>query len=612
MNKFAVDVDNVGGIDSLSFRAENSPVLISGSNSTNKTSLLQAISFALGTDSVPIRSGADEASVTLTFDGKTVTRTCTRTNYGTDISGESWLDNAEDKELLEYFAALLEFNPVRSEVRQNGDFEDIVKSPIDLDEIERRQSEKIEEKRKLQRQIDDLEDIEERITECEDELDQKRERAEKLEDELESLHQRQSDSDNDELEELREKRGDLVANREQCSGQIESIESAIDRLEDRQTELQEQIESAREKANSYDTASLKKEQDDLQSDLSNVDRRIDILQSVLMANREMLNSKFTGILGQEASLMEDTARCWTCGNAVPLDDYDDMIGELETLIAEDKRKKQQYQPEIEELEEQISEAESAKRRVTELETEKRQVEEKIDERKASLETTEERLETIEAEIAELDEEIEKYEEDRTSEVIDLTAEIEETRVAVHSAQSDVDRLENRLDELEEKHTRRQEMRTQIEKLSEEIRELTETIEKLEIQLREEFNEAMDELLEVLKFEKIARVWLDGSFDLIIAREIDGKVRQDSLNHLSESEREMVGLVLALAGYITYDLSDNIPYLLLDTLGAFDTKRAKRLIEYFDQKTDYLVVATRSEIADDLNGDTVDEEMRVNT
>jgi hypothetical protein len=115
---------------------------------------------------------------------------------------------------------------------------------------------------------------------------------------------------------------------------------------------------------------------------------------------------------------------------------------------------------------------------------------------------------------------------------------------------------------------------------------------------------MDELIDILDFDRIERIWLDGSFDLVIAREVDGAVREDSLEHLAESEREMIGLVLALAGYLTYDLPEKVPVLLIDTLGAFDTTRTERLIQFFSERTEYLVVAVRTELGDRIPGSTV--------
>jgi uncharacterized protein YhaN len=101
---------------------------------------------------------------------------------------------------------------------------------------------------------------------------------------------------------------------------------------------------------------------------------------------------------------------------------------------------------------------------------------------------------------------------------------------------------------------------------------------------------MDDLLAALDFERIERIWLDGNFELVIAREVDGSVRADTIQHLAESEREIIGLVLGLAGYITYDMSEVSPVLALDSLGAFDSARTERLIDYFADRSDLLLAS----------------------
>jgi hypothetical protein len=53
---------------------------------------------------------------------------------------------------------------------------------------------------------------------------------------------------------------------------------------------------------------------------------------------------------------------------------------------------------------------------------------------------------------------------------------------------------------------------------------------------------------------------------------------------------MIGLVLGLAGYLAYDTHDIAPVLVLDSLGAFDSERTERLVDYFADRTDVLLAA----------------------
>lgn len=63
-----------------------------------------------------------------------------------------------------------------------------------------------------------------------------------------------------------------------------------------------------------------------------------------------------------------------------------------------------------------------------------------------------------------------------------------------------------------------------------------------------------------------------------------------MDHLSESERELVGLVFALAGYLVHKVYEQVPFMLLDSVEAFDSERLSTLIDYLADYADYLVVA----------------------
>jgi hypothetical protein len=66
--------------------------------------------------------------------------------------------------------------------------------------------------------------------------------------------------------------------------------------------------------------------------------------------------------------------------------------------------------------------------------------------------------------------------------------------------------------------------------------------------------------------------------------------EDRVQHLSESEREVIGLVVALAGYVTHDVYQEVPVMLLDSLEAIDSDRIAALVEYLSGFVPTLVVA----------------------
>lgn len=600
-----LELENVGGIEHKELSLTEGPTFIQGPNAANKSSFLKGLLFALGSRTVPVRSGADEARVALTVDGQGVERVARRTESGIETEGEAWVTDPDDVTLLERFAGLLGTNALRSAVARNEDVESLLKEPMDVEALERERERKVGRKRELTEAVESAGDVEGRLETTERDLADKRERLEALEAHLAELRDERDPVETDDtLEALREERTELRSEAAECETQIEELEAAIDRLEARRGELVADLKEAREAAEGTDAEALQRERESVQSELEDVTERLDVLQSVLTANREMLDSGFTGALGREAGLMGDEVTCWACGQRASVADVEETVDELVALVEADKRRKREREPEIEALTEEIERAREAEREVRRLESETETVERKLEERRESLEERRDRRRAIRERLDDLDEEIAARRADQASAQSDLAEEIEETRVEAERTRREVKRLEETRESLRERRRALQRKREEADRLSEEITALTDRIENRERELRTVFNETMDELLGTLAFEGIERVWLDGEFDLVVARSVDGRTRSDAVEHLAESEREMVGLVLALAGFVTYDVDDVSPVLVLDSLGAFDAERTRRLVGYFADETDYLVATVHPESAVEAAFDTL--------
>jgi chromosome segregation ATPase len=602
MSEVKLEVKNIGGIAQGSFSFGPGTTLIVGRNASNKTSFLRSLQFALGIDEIPVRSGADRASVQLNLHGREIKRQAKRNGTGYVISGDGWVSEPDETLVVKRFSCLLSTNPLRTAVEKSEDVESLLKEPIDIEALEAERAEKLSRKRDLRRDLKQLDDIETRLAGREDELAEKRERIETLGSKLDDLYdeQEESESDDDELEKLREERTDLRTKRGNYQSQIEELERTIERLIDRRSEIKSEIEEAREQTESHDIEALKRERDSIRQELAEITERIDVLQSVLSANRELLNSDYAGSLGYEAGLMNDEISCWACGNPTDRSDFENTIDELQELLKQDKQNKREREPELSEIESKIEEVNEARRRVQELKSELSNIDQRLQQRRDSLDKKRTDLDHIESELEDISTEIEAYESERAESRSGLATEIEETRLELQTLRREADRLKETIEELEEKRSQREQKQKEVEQLNADIQSLTSKIENREQDLQDVFNETMDELIETLDFERIERVRLTGGFKLVIAREVDGVVREDSIEHLAESEREVIGLVLGLAGYLVYDVKEVSQLLLIDSLGALDATRTERLIEYFSESTQYFLAAVHPEIADKLS------------
>ena len=176
-------------------------------------------------------------------------------------------------------------------------------------------------------------------------------------------------------------------------------------------------------------------------------------------------------------------------------------------------------------------------------------------------------------------------------------------------------IKERLEEEPDLESRREEINDEIESLRTKI-------ERIEQQAIEEFNDHMDTVLELLEYGNLERIWLERTetevregrrkvtksvFDLHIVRQsTGGTTYEDTVEHLSESEREVTGLIFALAGYLAHNVYETVPFMLLDSLEAIDSNRIATLIEYFGEYSDYLVVALLPEDASSVDADQVIE------
>ncbi len=123
---------------------------------------------------------------------------------------------------------------------------------------------------------------------------------------------------------------------------------------------------------------------------------------------------------------------------------------------------------------------------------------------------------------------------------------------------------------------------------------------------------METVLELLDYANLERIWIERTkqdvregrrkvtksvFSLHVIRSTEsGTAYEDTIDHLSESEREVTGLVFALAGYLAHEVYEEMPFILLDSLEAIDSDRIATLVDYFSEYAGYLVTALLPEDA----------------
>jgi DNA repair exonuclease SbcCD ATPase subunit len=71
----------------------------------------------------------------------------------------------------------------------------------------------------------------------------------------------------------------------------------------------------------------------------------------------------------------------------------------------------------------------------------------------------------------------------------------------------------------------------------------------------------------------------------------------TVSQLSEGERELIGIIVAIAGHRTYNVSDAVPAILIDGIGQLSDENLELLTEYLKDASEVLVTTAYPEAGD---------------
>ncbi|MFB6078400.1 MAG: archaea-specific SMC-related protein [Halarchaeum sp.] len=632
----SVRVSNIGGIEETSVDLEPGVNVLVGRNATNRTSFLQSLMAVAGSERASLKGDAEEGRVEMDLEGETFTRVLTRRGDGVDFSGDPILD---DPELADLFAFLLEDNEARRAIATKDDLRDLVMRPVDTDAINDRIDELLAERDRVDDEIESAEAANRRIPE----LEEKRVELEsEIEDLREALEEKQAEIDEADagVEESREEKSDLDDALDDLNARRSKVERIASRLENERSSLasvREEREDVREAIEQMDEVAedeaeyLDERVETLRERKRELDSTITQLQSLIQFNEEMLDGGHTEILqllGDDGesdavtdALLPDadaTGRCWTCGSEVSMDDVEETLERLRSLAREKRQERSDVTSELESAQSERNELETRAERREDLRERLESLGEEVESREETIERlTDERNEAEEA-VEDLEARVEELEEGRHSAVLDLHREANELQFELHDAEDDLEALEEELSDLRAEADRVDELEDERDDVTAELQDLRTRIDRLEEEAVESFNEHMETVLDVLEYGNISRVWIEratetvregrrtverSTFRLHVIREgEDGAAYEDTVDHLSESEREVIGLVFALAGYLVHEVYEACPFMLLDSLEAIDSDRIAALVDYFHEYAPYIAVALLPEDAQALDDD----------
>ncbi|PSQ63795.1 MAG: chromosome segregation protein SMC [Halobacteriales archaeon SW_8_66_22] len=628
--KFAVE--NVGGISRTDVEIPPGVTLLTGKNATNRTSFLQAIMAAMGSTQPTLKGDTDEGRVELTLGDETYTRTLTRTGEnGVRFEGEPYLANAS---VADRFAFLLETNDARRAVAGAEDLRDLIMEPIDVEAI--KQSIRQLEQRKngindqlatIESRKQELPELEQRRTTLQNQIEDKR-------DELAELEKRIDESSRDieesreekaaleeRLDELRSTRSDLDSVRRSIESQEQSITSLKQERADIEDELADLPDAPMSEGDHLedDIQRLRERRQRLNTELSD-------LQSLIQYNEERTEQgdfEVAAALGDDDGaltdeLVDDQVVCWTCGSTVDREQIDATVEQLKNLHQEKTSELSDLKDELDKLKRRQREATRHQNRREDLQQNLEKINAELDRRQETLTELKGRREELTGEIERLEAEVDDLESEEFDEVLELHRDANQLEFDIDSLENDLEAVSEKIAEVETMIEDAEDLRVEREEVLEDLEAERTKIDRIEMEAVEEFNEHMDAVLEMLNYENLDRIWIERvertvregrqtvdrtAFDLHVVRTTgSGVAYEDTVDHLSESEREVTGLVFALAGYLVHDLHEDVPFMLLDSLEAIDADRIAALVDYIADYAKYLVVALLEEDARALDAD----------
>ncbi|MFD1632979.1 archaea-specific SMC-related protein [Haloplanus ruber] len=616
--EMSVSVRNVGGIEQASVTFDPGITVVAGENASNKSSLLGSLGAVLGGSPPPLRGGADAGSVTLDLDGERYTVELARAADGRPVVDDATPYTA-DRTLVDHFVSLDEDNPIRRAVVDGGDLHDLLMRPVDTEAIDAEIDRLHAQRTDLDERIADLDDRADTLPELEVRARRLRERRDEVSTRLESKREALAAADYrtadeatqdllDALEEARAERERLRDRRDTKRRAVESLRDDLDAVESELSALDADLGGE----------SVRSRLDDVASDLSalrerkgRLDETIDALRPIVEVNQALLADSRLPEGFDEGEVVDrldpesEAITCWTCGQSVARTDVREQVEAVEAILQAKREERATVEERIEACRGRRSDLEARLEERSDLAERRRHLEREVEERERALSDLGERIDTVDERIRDLEADLDGAEAD--DDLLDRHREVGDLEYERGRLERDLAAVEDDIEAAEAAAAEADTLREERAEIRDRLSDLRDRIDRIEREAVETVNECMERVLDRLDYDGIERVWIDRRsddhetvFDLQVVRTSDdGTVYRAAVDTLSKSEREVVGLVIALSGYLVHDVSATVPVVVVDAIEMLDAERIRGLLDFFDDHARYVVAAALPEEAEHL-------------
>ena len=615
-HEWRLDVRNVGGIDRASVTLDPGVTVVAGANATNKSSLLGSLGGVLGGPHPPLRGGCDDGAVTLDTDGGRYTLDLRRREGETVVADAT--PYAEASTLVDLFVALGEENPIRRAVVDGGDLHDLLMRPVDTEEIDA-EIERLQARRDgideriaaLDERVDELPELEVRAATLAERRDNVTARLDEQRDAIDEADYREA------AETTRELLDDLTSarsERERLRERRETKRRAAESLREDRAAVEERLaESTPDGAESVEArlAEIETELRRLRDRKGRLDETINALSPIVELNQGVLTDgeRPPGFgaadVVSELDPESESVTCWTCGQSAERAEIEAQVEAVGAILDEKRAERTAVESRIEDRRAERADLDARREEHADLEARRRRLEREIEERERALSELDDRIGDVSDRIEALEAELE---------TTDAAGDLVDRHRTVSDLEYERGRLERELADVgadieaaEDARAERESLREEREAVTTRLAACRERVERIERETVETVNDCLARVLGRLDYRGIERVWIErreeGSetvFDLQVVRTTDdGSVYRAAVDTLSKSEREVVGLVTALAGYLVYDVAETVPIVVVDAIEMLDAARIGGLLDFFADHARYVVAAVLPEEAERL-------------
>ncbi len=587
-----IDIENIAGIRRGDAELRSGINVVRAENWQGKSSFMKALEVVMGTtgwddDGHPLTDGASEGHVQLERADDSYETTLVRQGNSVHRRGEVYLTDKQDQISARLFAFLGEDNPIREAVRTRSDLASLLTQPLDVEDIDEQLAElkadrqsvttELQRAEKAAKQVPSMQST---VTELESDIEDLQTQREKL----------RAESEGGDGKDDRDVLSDKRAKQEQLTDQIQTLENKIDRQESKLAEKETELEEL----SVPDEPELTTDIDDKRSRIRELTTNIDLLEDIHRVNKRVVDENREGVVTDiDRQITGDEFDCWVCGEQTSQATIEERLAAINDRVQEFRAEKATLQEEVEEIQTRRQTAKQKRRQKRDLETHIGELRASLEENRSQLSDLKERRNSISTELANLRENVEQFNDDLT----DIESDIK-------YKQSELERKREKLERLEREADHREQLATEKQELTEEIQALRTRRKEKKQELADQFEATMGTIIDALEpgFESARldpKTNEDGEivdFDLIVARE----GRETDLSALSEGEVELLGIVTALAGYETFNVSERVPCLLLDGLTELSNTNYHEVVDFLTGKSELIVTSAYPEI-EDFNG-----------